>query len=192
MITNSPCLSHHVNFCSCLTLLCIISSGHWWLQIPRGRHVASTFALAWRFYLLFLPDIDDYKFPLFVTSRQLLLLLDAWFNEAVTYFYLLSLQEIDDYKFPLFVTSRQLLLLLDASLEPTNDWPRFFERNEDGSLKVTIHGWGADEEIFAFVPLDDSDDEGQDLYEEVEEGKHQCQIYLSLWVPLWHWSVRRG
>lgn len=44
------------------------------------------------------------------------------------------LQDVRDYHYPLFLTSRQLLLMLDASLGP----PYFFERNEDGSLKVKI------------------------------------------------------
>ena len=75
---------------------------------------------------------------------------------------------MDEYKFPLFLTSRQLILMLDASLPP----PHFFERNENGSLRVTIQGWGADEEIFAFVPLeDDSDEEGEgDYFDEDEDG----------------------
>lgn len=50
--------------------------------------------------------------------------------------------------------------MLDASL-PT---PHFFERNEDGSLKMTIDGWGTDEEIFAFVSLDDSSEDEEDEY----------------------------
>ena len=59
--------------------------------------------------------------------------------------------------------------MLDASLPA----PHFFERNEDGSLKVIIQGWGADEEIFDFVPLeDDSDDsdEGEYFEDEAEGG----------------------
>ena len=72
---------------------------------------------------------------------------------------------MDEYKFPLFLTSRQLILMLDASLPA----PHFFERNEDGSLNVIIQGWGADEEIFAFVPLEDDSDEGE-YFEEDEEG----------------------
>ena len=55
--------------------------------------------------------------------------------------------------------------MLDASLPA----PHFFERNEDGSLKVIIQGWGADEEIFAFVPLEDDSDEGE-YFEDDEEG----------------------
>ncbi|KAK7091654.1 hypothetical protein V1264_009311 [Littorina saxatilis] len=79
-----------------------------------------------------------------------------------------KLQDIDQYKFPLFVTSRQLILMLDASLPA----PHFFERNDDGSLRVTIQGWGADEEIFAFVPLeDDSDEEEEEFFDEDEEGE---------------------
>lgn len=59
--------------------------------------------------------------------------------------------------------------MLDASLPP----PYFFERNEDGSLKVTIEGWGADEEIFAFMPLDDDSEDEEDEYydDDGEDGK---------------------
>ena len=56
--------------------------------------------------------------------------------------------------------------MLDASLPP----PHFFERNEDGSLKVIIQGLGVDKEIFAFVPLeDDSDEEDEGEYFEGNE-----------------------
>ena len=72
---------------------------------------------------------------------------------------------MDEYKFPLFLTSRQLILMLDTSLPA----PHFFERNEDGSLKVIIQGWGADEEIFDFVPLEDDLDE-RGYFEEDKEG----------------------
>ncbi|XP_054990974.1 TPR and ankyrin repeat-containing protein 1 isoform X1 [Sorex araneus] len=53
-----------------------------------------------------------------------------------------KLQDLRDENFPLFVTSKQLLLLLDASLPKP-----FFLRNEDGSLKRTIVGWSAQEEL---------------------------------------------
>jgi hypothetical protein len=42
------------------------------------------------------------------------------------------IQDVSDFQFPVFTTSKKLLLMLDASLEP----PYFFDRNEDGSLKV--------------------------------------------------------
>lgn len=42
------------------------------------------------------------------------------------------IQDISDNQFPIFITSKKLLLMLDASLKK----PCFFERNEDGSLKV--------------------------------------------------------
>ena len=42
------------------------------------------------------------------------------------------LQDVNDYQFPLFLTSRQLMLMLDASIGA----PCFFERKDDGSLKV--------------------------------------------------------
>jgi hypothetical protein len=71
---------------------------------------------------------------------------------------------------------------------------RFFDRNEDGSLRVTIQGWGADEEIFAFVPLDDDSDEdgGEEYYEEGEEGERvpafsvrKRNIFVLRW---WGWD----
>ena len=43
-----------------------------------------------------------------------------------------KIQDISDNQFPIFITSKKLLLMLDASLKK----PCFFERNEDGSLKV--------------------------------------------------------
>lgn len=42
------------------------------------------------------------------------------------------IQDLGDNQFPIFITSKKLLLMLDASLKG----PCFFERNEDGSLKV--------------------------------------------------------
>ncbi|XP_041361943.1 TPR and ankyrin repeat-containing protein 1-like [Gigantopelta aegis] len=69
------------------------------------------------------------------------------------------LQDVNDFLYPLFLTSRQLLLILDASLNP----PYFFNRNDDGSLKVVIQGWGTQEDLFGYTPLDhDSDDEQSD------------------------------
>lgn len=44
------------------------------------------------------------------------------------------IQDIGDNQFPIFMTSKKLLLMLDASLKG----PCFFERNDDGSLKVNI------------------------------------------------------
>jgi len=43
-----------------------------------------------------------------------------------------KLQDVADYSFPIFITSRQLLLMLDASVGPSY----FFDRKEDGSMKV--------------------------------------------------------
>ncbi|XP_041360663.1 TPR and ankyrin repeat-containing protein 1-like [Gigantopelta aegis] len=69
------------------------------------------------------------------------------------------LQDVNDFLYPLFLTSRQLLLILDASLNP----PYFFDRNDDGSLKVVIQGWGTQEDLFGYTPLDhDSDAEQSD------------------------------
>lgn len=44
------------------------------------------------------------------------------------------IQDIRDNQFPIFITSKKLLLMLDASLKGSC----FFERNDDGSLKVKI------------------------------------------------------
>ena len=58
------------------------------------------------------------------------------------------LQDVDDYLYPLFLTSRQLMLMLDASLGS----PYFFERKEDGSLKVwqcTVHSAESSLVVFA-------------------------------------------
>lgn len=43
-----------------------------------------------------------------------------------------KLQDVKEYAFPIFITSRQLLLMLDASVGK----PYFFDRKDDGSLKV--------------------------------------------------------
>ena len=81
------------------------------------------------------------------------------------------LQDLSEYQYPLFVTSRQLLLMLDASLEA----PYFFDRAEDGSLKVDIEGWTDGDGLLSILPLlqedsdDDSDDEG-DLDFNVNDG----------------------
>lgn len=52
-------------------------------------------------------------------------------NEASTEELPNRLQDIPDSSYPLFLTSKQYLLLLDASLENP-----FFERHDDGSVKV--------------------------------------------------------
>lgn len=79
------------------------------------------------------------------------------------------LQDVQDLCYPLFLTSKQLLMMLDASLEP----PYFFERNEDGSLGARVQGWGTQDDLFGFSPLEpDSDDEDEgvvDLDEDVDE-----------------------
>ena len=43
-----------------------------------------------------------------------------------------KLQDAGDYSYPMFLTSRQLLLMLDASIGQ----PYFFDRKDDGSMKV--------------------------------------------------------
>ncbi|XP_071113489.1 TPR and ankyrin repeat-containing protein 1-like isoform X1 [Haliotis cracherodii] len=78
------------------------------------------------------------------------------------------LQDVQDLCYPLFLTSKQLLMMLDASLEP----PYFFERNEDGSLGARVQGWGTQDDLFGFSPLEpdsDDEDEGVDLDEDVDE-----------------------
>ena len=44
-----------------------------------------------------------------------------------------KLQDVGDFSYPLFLTSRQLLMMLDASIGQ----PYFFDRKDDGSLKVS-------------------------------------------------------
>lgn len=65
--------------------------------------------------------------------------------------------------------------MLDASLPP----PYFFERNEDGSLRVIIQGWGADDEIFAYVPLEDDSEEEEEVeeYYEEDEDEGNCALF---------------
>ena len=83
------------------------------------------------------------------------------------------LQDVNEYQFPLFITSRQLLLMLDASLDP----PYFFDRTEDGSLKVDIQGWTDGEGPLSILPLlqEDSGDEDDSDEEEVEENLDEDQ-----------------
>ncbi|KAL3888638.1 hypothetical protein ACJMK2_001003 [Sinanodonta woodiana] len=63
------------------------------------------------------------------------------------------LQDVDEFLFPLFLTSRQLLLMLDASIGA----PYFFDRKEDGSLKVDIQGWSEHDVFLRRSPLSDED-----------------------------------
>ncbi|XP_063448737.1 TPR and ankyrin repeat-containing protein 1-like isoform X2 [Mytilus trossulus] len=87
-------------------------------------------------------------------------------------------QDLNDYQFPLFVTSRQLLLMLDASI----DEPYFFDRTEDGSLKVDIQGWTDGDGPLSILPLlqEDSDKESDsDDDEEEEEGLDDDQDNLN-------------
>ena len=83
------------------------------------------------------------------------------------------LQDVNEYQFPLFITSRQLLLMLDASLDP----PYFFDRTEDGSLKMDIQGWTDGEGPLSILPLlqEDSDDEDDSDQEEEEENLDEDQ-----------------
>nr|XP_034304939.1 uncharacterized protein LOC105330431 [Crassostrea gigas]XP_034304942.1 uncharacterized protein LOC105330431 [Crassostrea gigas]XP_034304948.1 uncharacterized protein LOC105330431 [Crassostrea gigas]XP_034304950.1 uncharacterized protein LOC105330431 [Crassostrea gigas] len=77
------------------------------------------------------------------------------------------IQDIGDNQFPVFITSKKLLLMLDASLKG----PCFFERNDDGSLKVEIQGWAEPDGAFNFLSMlyAESDDED----EEDEDNQHQ-------------------
>jgi hypothetical protein len=76
---------------------------------------------------------------------------------------------VNEYQFPLFITSRQLLLMLDASLDP----PYFFDRTEDGSLKVDIQGWTDGEGPLSILPL---------LYFvfQPQHGFWQCHMHASI------------
>ncbi|CAC5365910.1 unnamed protein product [Mytilus coruscus] len=76
------------------------------------------------------------------------------------------LQDLNDYRFPLFITSKQLLLMLDASV----DQSYFFNRTEDGNLKVDIQGWTDGDGPLSILPLlqEDSDEES-DSDEEIED-----------------------
>jgi hypothetical protein len=58
-------------------------------------------------------------------------------------------------------------IFLDASLDP----PYFFDRTEDGSLKMDIQGWTDGEGPLSILPLlqEDSDDEDDSDQEEEEE-----------------------
>ncbi|CAG2215687.1 unnamed protein product [Mytilus edulis] len=87
------------------------------------------------------------------------------------------LQDLNDYQFPLFVTSRQLLLMLDASI----DEPYFFDRTEDGSLKVDIQGWTDGDGPLSILPLlqEDSDEESDSDDDDEEEGLEDDQDNLN-------------
>ncbi|OPL21743.1 hypothetical protein AM593_00808, partial [Mytilus galloprovincialis] len=86
-------------------------------------------------------------------------------------------QDLNDYQFPLFVTSRQLLLMLDASI----DEPYFFDRTEDGSLKVDIQGWTDGDGPLSILPLlqEDSDEESDSDDDDEEEGLEDDQDNLN-------------
>ncbi|XP_046565526.1 TPR and ankyrin repeat-containing protein 1-like [Haliotis rubra] len=66
------------------------------------------------------------------------------------------LQDVEDLSYPLFLTSKHLLMMLDGSLGQ----PYFFERDEDGSLGVTVRGWEEQGDVLGISLMDqDSDDE---------------------------------
>ncbi|XP_072047467.1 TPR and ankyrin repeat-containing protein 1-like [Amphiura filiformis] len=63
-------------------------------------------------------------------------------------------QDVHPAAFPLFLGSKQFLLMLDGSLPNP-----FFPRNEDGSLKRNIQGWGKDEGLMDCIPIMEDEDE---------------------------------
>uniref|UniRef100_K1PIT9 Lupus brain antigen 1-like protein n=1 Tax=Magallana gigas TaxID=29159 RepID=K1PIT9_MAGGI len=83
------------------------------------------------------------------------------------------IQDLGDNQFPIFITSKKLLLMLDASLKG----PCFFERNEDGSLKVEVQGWAESDGAFSFLPMleegsDDEDEEDEDdQYQDADDSE---------------------
>ncbi|VDI71816.1 Hypothetical predicted protein, partial [Mytilus galloprovincialis] len=86
------------------------------------------------------------------------------------------LQDLNDYQFPLFITSKQLLLMLDASV----DQSYFFDRTEDGSLKVDIPGWTDGDGPLSILPLlqesdgeSDSDEEIENILEGYQDNQNQ-------------------
>ncbi|XP_060067394.1 TPR and ankyrin repeat-containing protein 1-like [Ylistrum balloti] len=89
------------------------------------------------------------------------------------------LQDVDDYRYPLFITSKQLLLMLDASLGQ----PHFFERGEDGGLKVDVQGWTDGEGTLSILPLlaEESDDEDEDdgQFDDTEDDDNQLQAAVN-------------
>ncbi|XP_061181485.1 TPR and ankyrin repeat-containing protein 1-like [Saccostrea echinata] len=90
------------------------------------------------------------------------------------------IQDIGDFQFPVFTTSKKLLLMLDASLEP----PYFFDRNEDGSLKVDVQGWSETDGALSFLPMleevsddeEDEDDQYQDADEEEDDSDEDQEL----------------
>lgn len=67
-----------------------------------------------------------------------------------------NLVQIDDLSYPLFLGSRDLLLALDATLPGRP----FFRRQTNGKLLVPVAGWGEKESHLSFLPVFDSDEEG--------------------------------
>ncbi|XP_052214395.1 TPR and ankyrin repeat-containing protein 1-like isoform X2 [Dreissena polymorpha] len=82
------------------------------------------------------------------------------------------LQDVEDYAFPMFVTSRQLLLMLDASVGP----PFFFERKDDGSLKVDISGWTDAGGPLSILSLLDDDSDAEEDMDEFEDSDHEMEM----------------
>ncbi|XP_072045621.1 TPR and ankyrin repeat-containing protein 1-like isoform X2 [Amphiura filiformis] len=76
----------------------------------------------------------------------------------------MRLQDAHPAVFPLFLNSRQFLLMLDGSLPNP-----YFPRNEDGSMKRKIQGWGKDEGPMDFIPvLEDEDEESEGEHSDAE------------------------
>ncbi|XP_069814576.1 TPR and ankyrin repeat-containing protein 1 isoform X2 [Dendropsophus ebraccatus] len=80
------------------------------------------------------------------------------------------LQDIEDENYPLFITSQQLLLLLDASMPDP-----YFPRNEDGSLRRSITGWSALDNVDALDLLNNEYDYEIVSDPENEEEENDCE-----------------
>ena len=60
----------------------------------------------------------------------------------------MRIQDVPQTAYPLFLNSRQYMLMLDGSLPDP-----FFPRNEDGSLKRAIRGWGKGKVYKVYKPF---------------------------------------
>ena len=78
-----------------------------------------------------------------------------------------KLQDVDDSSeaWPLFLNARDLYVILDASLPE----PRFFPRNEDGSLESRVQDWGEEDNQLSTIPVMDEDEDAEDDTDEEED-----------------------